>query len=281
MTADDLGRGWRLLLASIAGRDSAAIRADLRGFLPRTTAAAGRLVTLDSIRPTPLADGSTALRLGMTVRPERVQPTLPKLAAYVRKYIGPTRYRMQLRDATGRRWLDIALRDGRIVVQLRQREGRLVTLDGPPLPLPDSVELHTDFHTRVGLFGLGWRGLRGHFVEERRGGGVAWAMRFDREPAWELPPLAAQLLRTPLRHPFRDGGLAFRVAFAPGPNGQTLITRTTRIPVMESPVTRFIGRWQGGAFSEFDGATEQEETRFNRDLFAALREDLRSARYAP
>ncbi|MCU0619398.1 MAG: hypothetical protein MUF40_05795, partial [Gemmatimonadaceae bacterium] len=215
MTADDLGRGWRLLLASIAGRDSAAIRADLRGFLPRTTAAAGRLITLDSIRPTPLADGSTALRLGMTVRPERVQPTLPKLAAYVRKYIGPTRYRMQLRDATGRRWLDIALRDGRIVVQLRQREGRLVTLDGPPLPLPDSVELHTDFHTRVGLFGLGWRGLRGHFVEERRGGGVAWAMRFDREPAWELPPLAAQLLRTPLRHPFRDGGLAFRVAFAP------------------------------------------------------------------
>lgn len=281
MTADDLARGWRLLLASIAGRDSAAIRADVHTFLPRTTAAAGRLFTLDSIRPVHLADGSSSLVLGVTVRPERVRPTLPKLAAYVRKYIEPTAMRLVLRDARGTRWADIALRDARIVIRLRQRDGRLVALDGAPAPLPDSLELQTDFRTKFGLFGLGWRGLRGHFVEERRGGARRWTMHFDREPAWELPPLAAQLLRTPLRHPFREGGLGFVVAFRPGPNGQTLVTRESRVPVMESPVTRFIGRWQGSAFSEFEGETEQEETRFNRDLFAALREDLRSARFAP
>ncbi len=281
MTADDLARGWRLLLASIAARDSAAIRADVHAVLPRTTAAAGRLFTLDSIRPVHLADGSSSIVLGMTVRPERVQPTLPRLAAYVRKYVAPTAMRLVLRDARGTRWADVALREARIVVRLRQKDGRLVALDGPALPLPDSLELHTDFRTKFGLFGLGWRGLRGHFVEERRGGARTWIMRFDREPVWELPPLAAQLLRTPLRHPFREGGLGFTVAFRPGPNGQTLVTRESRVPVMESPVTRFIGRWQGSAFSEFEGETEQEETRFNRDLFAALREDLRSARFGP
>ena len=279
--ADDLARGWRALLASIGGRDSAALRADLHGVLPRTVVAAGRLFTLDSIRPVATPDGATAITLGMTVRPERVQGALPKLAAYVRKYVAPTRFRLVLRDGRGTRWADVALRESRLVVRLRQKDGRLVALEGAPIPLPDSVEMVADFRTKFGLFGLGYRGLRGHFVEETRAGERGWTMRFDREPDWELPPLAAQLLRTPLRHPFTRGGLMFRIAFRPGPNGQTLITRETRIPVMESPVTRFIGRWQGSAFSEFEGATEREETQFNRELFIALREDLRTARFIP
>jgi hypothetical protein len=281
MDADDLARGWRALLASLAGRDSAALRADLQGTLPRTVVAAGRLFSLDSIRPVTGADGATAITLGMTVRAERVQGTLPRLAAYVRKFVAPTAFRLVLRDGRGTRWADVALRDSRVVVRLRQKDGRLVALDGAPVPLPDSLEMVADFRTKFGVFGLGYRSLRGHFVEDGRPGERAWTMRFDREPTWELPPLAAQFLKTPLRHPFTRGGLVFRVAFRPGPNGQTLITRETRIPVMESPVTRFIGRWQGSAFSEFEGATEKEETQFNRELFAALREDLRSARFVP
>ena len=283
MTADDLVDGWAALLASVAGRDGDAIRGDLRATLPRTTAAAGRLFSLDTVRTAHAADGATAIVLGMTVRPDRVQPTLPRLAAYVRKYVGPTSFRLVARDGRGVRWAEVTMRDARLVVRLRQKGGSLVALEGAPVPWPDSLELVADFRTKFGLFGLGYRDLRGHILTDRRGGTLAWTMRFDREPSWELPPLAAQFLRSPLRHPFTKagGGLVFRVAVRPGPGGQTLITRETRIPVMESAVTRFIGRWQGNAFSEFEGATEQEETRFNRDLFAALREDLRSARLAP
>ncbi|MCU0619864.1 MAG: hypothetical protein MUF40_08300, partial [Gemmatimonadaceae bacterium] len=223
------------------------------------------------MRPLHYADGSTSLVVGITVRPERVQATLPKLAAYVRKFIQPTRFHLVLHDARGTRFADALVQDARIVLRLRQKDGALVALDGPLQPFPDSLEMRADFRTKFGLFGLGYRNLRGHFVQETGAGTRGWRMRFDREPTWELPPLAAQFLRTPLRHPFTRGGLVFRVAFRPGPGGQTLVTREARIPVMESPVTRFIGRWQGSAFSEFEGETEREETQFNRELFVALR----------
>ena len=87
------------------------------------------------------------------------------------------------------------------------------------------------------------------------------------------------MLRTPLRRPFEQGGMVGKISFRTGAGGQTWISRDFRVAVQESAVTRFLGGFSGSAFSEFDGPAEQEENRFNAELFQGLRDDLRSLRY--
>ena len=49
MTPTDWGNGFRALLASAEGRSDADLRADVRSTLPRTTAALGRMFSLDTL----------------------------------------------------------------------------------------------------------------------------------------------------------------------------------------------------------------------------------------
>ncbi len=279
MTPTDWAAGFRALLASAEGRSDADLRADLRSTLPRTTAALGRMFSLDTLRAQRLSDGSTALTIVTKVHPDWLTEGFPLYAKFVAKYVSPSAYHIVLRDARGIRWLDAAARDRSFTMRLRVLNGGLVPLDGAAEPMPDTLRMTMDASTKFSIFTIGMRGMQGSVAFIRSSRERGWGFRFDRAPEWQLPLFAASMLKSPLRRPFEQGGVLGKVSFRTGAGGQMYITRELRFAVQESAVIRFLGGLSGSAFSEFDGPAEREENRFNAELFQAMRDDLRSLRY--
>ena len=279
MTPTDWGNGFRALLASAEGRSDADLHADVRSTLPRTTAALGRMFSLDTLRAQRLADGSTAVTLVTTLHPGWLKQQFPQYAKFVDKYVSPSAYRIVLRDARNVRWLDLKADDRWLAIRLRVMHGGLVPLDGVVRAMPDTLQLTMDASTKFSIFTIGMRGMQGTITFLRTPTERGWAMRFDHAPEWQLPLFAGSMLRTPLRRPFEQGGVVGKISFRTGAGGQTWISRDFCVAVQESAVTRFLGGFSGSAFSEFDGPAEQEENRFNAELFQGMRDDLRSLRY--
>ena len=274
MRAADVEAVFGALLASAEGRDERAIRADYRAAFPRTTASLGRLVTLDSLRTTRRADGSTGIDMVASIHPDRVRATFPALAQYLDKYVGPARYRFTLRDASGARWFDMGAANKRLVFRMRAKDGRLAPLDGGPLrPMPDSLQLVAEMYAKVLFFTVGVSDLRGDFVVVRSPTERAWSMRFRREPDWHLPLASKHLIRSPLRRPFERGGSTLRLGVRDG-GRETLVTRATHGAVKESAILRFFNSLSSTAMGDYAGKTEEEENRFTAQLFAALRDDV-------
>ena len=278
MTPADWGTGMRALLGSAEGRADADLRADVRSTLPRTTAALGRMFSLDTLHAQRLAAGTTALTIVTKVHPEWLKPEFPLYAKFIGKYVSPAAYRIVLRDARGMRWLEMNAGERGLAFRLRVQNGGLVPLDGPVHPMPDTLRLTMDASTRYSIFTIGMRGMQGTVVFLRSPTERGWAMRFDHAPEWQLPLFAESMLRSPLRRPFEQGGVVGKVSFRTGPGAQTYITRDFRVAVQESAVIRFLGGLSGSAFSEFDGPAEKEENRFNAELFQAMRDDVRAFR---
>ena len=273
MRASDIESVFGALLASAEGREEGALRADYRAAFPRSSAALGRLFTLDSLRTTPRPDGSTGIDLVATLHPERLKGTLPAFAAYVDKYVAPARYRATLRDAGGVRWFDMAARDKRLVFRMRAKDGRLAPLDGGPVrPMPDSLQLTAEMYAKVLFFTVGVSDLRADFAVVRSPDERGWAMRFRREPEWHLPLASKHLIRSPLRRPFERGGSSLRIAVRDG-GPQTLVTRTARGPVKESGILRFLNSLSSTAMSDYAGTAEEQENRYTAEVFRALRDD--------
>lgn len=276
ISANDLGNVVSALMKSSEHRSSAAIRADYRESFPRTTAALGRLFSLDSLRVTTDADGATTILLGIRLSPSRLKATMPAFAAYLEKYSTQSEYKSVVKDKRGVRWIELAGAKNLMTLKLRSINGHFAPLTGPIRPIPNDLVLDSEFSTKILLFHVGFRKLMSDVSivdsEHERG----WFLRMTKEPDWKLPPAVGYLIKTPLRRPFEGNGIMFRLALLDAPGKQSIIGRRTSATVQESAILRFFNRLSGTAMSDFVGKAEVEENRFSADAFNAMRLDARS-----
>lgn len=267
------------ILSAGEGRSEPLLRAELAALSPRSSAALGTLVTLDSLHPVTLVDGSTITTLGASIHSDNLRRRFPSFAEYVHKYLDPARYRFVLTDRAGTPYLDASQKDRVIVIRVRTLRGRLVSLSGPARPLPDSLQLHADFSVKVKIFRVGFHDLVMDFVNGARGDEErTWAITARKEPRWDLPFITARLLRAPLRRPFTGDGSSFTIGVRAGEGGgPTLLRRHTRLPVQESAILNFLNSLSGTAMDDFGSAVQKEENIWLRELFLGVRDDARTA----
>jgi hypothetical protein len=274
MPPDGLGAVVSRALRAAEEKGAAGVRSDYRSSFPRTMTALGRLYTLDSLRVVRDAEGASTITLTIAADPDRLRRTHAALADYLKKYLDRTEARALFTDRRGTPWAELSVKDQRLNVRVRSRNGQLAPLEGPVRPLPEQLVLRTDFKTRIMLFDIGWNNLVTDMTITRTAGDQAWQFRSTREPEWVLPPLTQRFIRTPLRRPFIGPGVNFRVGFRALPNGQTSLYRRGFLQVQESGIIRFLGRLSGQAMGDFYGKSEMDENSFNGDAFAALRADV-------
>lgn len=267
------------LLAAGEGRTERALRADLAAAAPRASAALGTVFSLDTLRPVELADGSTAVTLGISVNSEDLRRRLPAFAAYIHKYVEPANYRFIVADRASTPFLDISAKDRVITIKVRTLRGHLVPLSGPARPMPDSLLVLADFKVKIKIFHVGFHNLVMELVNSAQGDRQRdWTVTAHREPSWDLPLITARLLRAPLHRPFVGEGALFRIGVRAGENGSpTVILRQSHLTVQESSILNFLNSLGNTAMDDFGVAVEHEENIWFRDVFLALRDDARSA----
>jgi hypothetical protein len=267
------------LIASAEGRTERQARADLAASAPRTSAVLGGLFSLDTLRPTPLPDGTTAVTLGIAVHSDLLGRRYPAFGDYVHKYVDPARYRFTLTDRAGVPFLDAAAKDGFLTVRVRTQHGRMVPLAGPARPMPDSLLLQADFNVKVKIFRVGFHNLVMDFVNGGRGDQEReWVITARREPQWDLPFITARLIRAPLRRPFTGEGALFRLGVRAGEGpAPTVLVRQSHLTVQESAILNFLNSLGNRAMDDFENAVEREENAWLHELFVALRDDARGA----
>jgi len=263
------------------GRSAPALAAEARTLFARTAQHAGQAFRIDSLHTSRLADGSTSLTLRLAITPDSARPRYPYFAAYLDKYLMPSRARVHLDDRDGARFVELVLDDGELTVRLRARGGRLVALAGPPRPLPDSLRIKVDFSAKFMIFRVGYSELVGDFTIERGEHERAWMMRFRQEPDWDFPLFAERLIRSPLRRPFEGRGSELRLAVRDDLGTQAMSVRQARTTVRESAIMRWLGGLGSEAFGDFQGKSEAEENRFLMELFGALRQDVAALTPSP
>jgi hypothetical protein len=256
------------------GRTPAAIRADYTMNFPRTTAALGRLFSIDTLQTTPDSDGATTYNLAIRLTPEILKATMPHYAAYIDKYISKGKYRIRLTDKTGATWFDAWASNYYVHFKVRSKGGHFAPLEGVVRQMPETLTINVDMSMKILIFTVGWTDMVGEFnlinTPHERG----WAMRFAKEPEWHLPPTVGYLLKSPLRRPFQDQGIPVRFSIRDDPGSQTLLNRRLSVVVQESGILRFLNRLSGTAVGDFLGPSEREANRFNADAFRALRIDV-------
>jgi hypothetical protein len=271
--ASDVAALFSALIASAEGRREPELRADYRSAFPRTTRALGALVSLDTLQSTALADGSTAIVLGMRIDPERIRTSMPNYAKYLDKYITSGRMRITLREPRGPVFFELDARDGNISLRLRAKRGELVALTGAARPMPDSLEIRMDAFAKFMLFTVGFSDMVGDFTMLRSEHDRGWMLRFRQEPNWHFPLFAARMLRAPLRRPFEGEGVVLRVGVRDAPGEHAMLYRRGSVAVRESTILRWLGGLGFTAMSDFMGKAEDEENRFNASVLYALRDD--------
>ena len=256
------------------GRSPAAIRADYTTNFPRTTAALGRLFTIDTLRATPDAEGATTFDLAIRLTPQTLKAWIPNYAAYIDKYISKGRYRITLTDKAGARWFDAWAANYYVHFKVRSKDGHFAPLGGPVRSMPEALTINIDMSMKILLFTVGWSQMTGDFEFINTPHERGWSMRFAKEPEWRLPPTVGYLLRSPLRRPFEGPGIPVRISIRDNPGSQTLLNRRGTLVVQESGILRFLNRLSGTAVGDFLGPSEREANRFNADAFRALRADF-------
>jgi hypothetical protein len=274
---NDLALVLSRLLAAGEGLSEHEARADLAASAPRTSAALGNLFSLDSLHPTPLQDGSTAVTLGIFVHSEQLKQTYPAFGDYVQRYVDPARLRFVLTDPAGVPYIEAHGKDRFFTIQLRTKAGHLVPLTGTPRPIPDSLVLIADLTLKLKMFNVGFHELTMDFVNISRGDRERdWIITARKEPQWNLPLITARLLRAPLRYPFSGEGALFRLGVRAGDGEQpTVLVRQTRLPVQESAILKFINSLTSRAMDDFGTRVEHEEDQWLHGVFLALRDDAR------
>ena len=273
--ARDVAAMVRLLLASAEGRDEERIRADYRRAAPRASRVMGQLFRMDSIRASHLPDGSTLATISSTITPGTIEADHPNFAKYMRKYAEQARMHWRLADSSGATFLDFQMRDSRIQVRTRSRNGRLVPITGPMRAMPDTLVLHGDMTLKVRIFTAGIRDYRAAFILTNTDRETAFTVESRAEPEWILPLVTERLLRTPLRRPFEGRGATFRMAVRDSAGAQTILLRELHLEVKESAILRFITRLSSTAYGDFAGKVEKEQYRWLRELLAGLTLDVR------
>lgn len=275
----DVGTVIGRLVAGGEGRTAPELREDLAASAPRASSALGTLFALDSLHPTPLADGSTAVTLGISVSAGRLEGRLPAFAKFIRKYLEPASYHFVVADRARTPYLDISAKDRFITIRVRTLGGRLLPLAGPARPMPDTLLVLADLGLKLRIFHVGFHDLEMTLVRAARGEAQRdWTVTARREPKWDLPLITARLIRAPLHRPFAGEGALFRVGVRAGAGGApTVIMRQSHLAVQESSILNFLNSLGNSAMDDFGGAVEREENIWLRQLFLALRDDARAA----
>ncbi|MEP7346329.1 MAG: hypothetical protein ABI877_13750 [Gemmatimonadaceae bacterium] len=276
--AREAGAAMRLAFTAFEGRTGDDARMDARTTFPRAALHLGQLIAIDSLVTVPNADGSTSARFVLRIRPDSVRQRYPNYAAYLDKYLVPSRFRLQLHDRNGGTFLDADGRDGRSVIRLRSRDGKLVTLDGLARPMPDSLQMRIDFSAKFKIFRVGYTNLVADFTLESSEHERAWMWRFRKEPDWHFPLAFDKLIKTPLRRPFEGRGAEFRLGIRDDLGAEAMSYRVARVAVRESTIMRWLGGLGATAFGDFANKTEIEENRFLAELFTALQQDVAALR---
>jgi hypothetical protein len=274
--SDEFANVVSRLMGSAEGRTPADLRADYRASFPRTTAALGRLFSLDTLRTVRDNEGATTVLLGFRIDPNGIRATMPDFARYLDKYSTPSKYRAVVTDKRGGRWVEFAGADNYITLRVRTLEGHFAPLNGPVRPIPSELQLTSDFTTKILFFTVGYRQLIGDVTVINSDRERGWFMRFTREPDWRLPSAVSVMIHTPLRRPFEGSGATFRLVMRDNPGTQSVIARHSTTVVQESAILRFLGRLGSTAMGDFVGKSEVQENRFSAEVFNALRLDIRS-----
>lgn len=260
-------------LASAERADTAGFHGDVHAAFPRSTAAWGRLFSLESITTARDASGAWTEHVVATLHPDRATHTYPMLAAWLRHYVSPLRVHMRLHDAR-HTWFDAVVRGDSLFVQTRSRDGRVLPLEGGDALLPDTATLETDFSAVLLGFRVGFRALNAEFVSVRKPEQRGWALRFAHEPDWQLPPLAERMLHAPLHRPFTGTGIQFEaIAVSNGHGTQTVLARRLSAHVEESTIYRFLSRLISRGISDYVGGADKDLNAWMTSAFGALRDD--------
>jgi hypothetical protein len=266
------------LIGSAEGKTAEQVRADLHAAAPRTSAALGTAFSLDSLLPTQLADGSTAVTLVIAMHSDRLRRLYSAFGDYMRKYVDPTRYRIVASDPSGATFFEAEAEDRLLRIRIRTLRGELVPLAGAARPMPDTLALLVDFKARIKHFGVGFHDLRMQLVHVRHGEMEnTWVVTARREPEWDFPLAVAHFIRAPLRRPFAGEGSLFRIGVRREGDGPTVIVRQVRLFVQESAILRFLNALSGTAFSDFEDRVDREQNAWLRTVFAAMRADAHAA----
>ena len=277
ITASDFHNVITQWIGASEGHSDAALRAGYRTAFPRTTAALGKLYSLDTLVATPDAAGGNTLYAVVHMTPDAIRSLYPAYAAYMAKYADKVKLHFTLVDSRGARWVDVSSRDGYISLRLRSHDGHFAPLEGAIRPIPDTLVMQLDLTAKIKLFTVGVERMSGEWVNLHSDHERGWAMRFTREPSWVLPPVVGYLLKSPLRRPFEGNGTQFRLTIRDQPGHQTLMSRRGTTAVRESAILRFLGKLGGSAMGEFVSNAEEEENAFNAGVFSAMRADVDAA----
>ena len=264
------------LMLSAENRSVADLRADYRTNFPRATAAMGRLFSLENLQTTRDAESATVILLGIRLNPKGIRSTMPDFSKYLDKYVTPAKYRTLVSDKRGGRWVEINGDDNYMTIRLRSLNGHLAPLNGPARPMPNELQLTSDFTTKILFFTVGYHALVADVSVIDSDHDRGWLLRFTHEPDWNLPSAVSFMIHTPLKRPFKGSGAMLRLVLRENPGSQTIIDRRTLTVVQESAILRFIGRLGAEAMGDFVGNSEIEENRFSAEVFNALRLDIRA-----
>ena len=265
------------LVSSAEGKTEREARTDLAATAPRTSGALGQLFSLDSLRPTRLGDGSTAVTLVVGIHSDRLRQRYPAFGDYVRRYVDPLRSRVVVTDRGGVPFMELVSNEKQVTIRLRTCGGEIVPLSGAIRAMPDTLELLVDFKARVKHLGVGFHGLRMEMVHVRHDASEnSWVVTAHHEPEWDFPLAMATLIRAPLRRPFAGEGSLFRLGVRGDGAGPTVLVRQIRLFVQESAILRFLNSLSGAAFSEFEDRVDREENAWLREVFSGMRADVRA-----
>ena len=277
VAARDVASALTAFLSTPQQAAAGGVRLESQALFPRTSRVLGELFSLDSLRATPLGDGSASVLVRFHMDPDRIKTSRPNFSKYLDKYVTPARYRLRLQDGRGAVWLVASGEDNVFSISYRVRDGQLLALNGPPRPIPDSLQIAVDFSAKFMIFRVGVSDLVGNFAFVRADDERGWLMHFRREPDWHFPLFANNLIRTALKHPFKGEGITVRVSVRDRPGAQSLLTRQASVSVQESAIVRWLGGLGNSAMSDFAGRAESEENRYVFEVLSALRADFVAA----
>jgi hypothetical protein len=278
VTLADLDRALTAVFLAAETSDGDATRLAARTAFPRASASLARMFAIDSLRTARDTDGATSVVLGLGLRPARAERSFQALGPYARKYWVPLRWRLTLHDSLGVRWGDFSKRDSTIVFRFRVKDGSLAPIGAPPRRMGDVMRLAVAASAKVGPFRVGVRGLEVHVSRSTSPTEMAMTFRLLDEPEWQLPPLVARLLRSPLRRPFEGSGSLIRYGVrTDAPESADTVSTVWRdidITVRESAILRFFGRLGGTALGDFRAGAEADAERLWGESLRGLARDV-------
>jgi hypothetical protein len=271
---ESLGRAFGALLLDLEGHTGGSLLDQARVALPRSTAAFGRLFTLEPAAISPAVGGGVRVTLSASIEPARLRAAYPRYARFLEEYLAPARFRLVVADPNGAPFWEFSSADSRLSLRLRVFHGALGPLEGPPRPMPDRLRATAATSVKSGFIRVGAEGIVADVTLARTPTEGGLRAVFTREPDWLFPFVVKPLLGAPLRRPFQGDGALFTLSVRETPQGATLVDREYRLAVRESWIVRWLGSFGGGMATVFRAGAEAEADRFTGECLWALRDDL-------